>query len=113
MDEDGVLAEMEDPSKEEVWQYYGEIKVLCERTLDSVMPGRALCIRAGLIAGPRDTMDRFTYWPTRVARGGQVFAPGHPNDPIQIIDVRDLAEWTIRMVEAKQTEAYNVGHSDI
>lgn len=108
MDENGPLREMDDPDCEDVWNYYGEMKVLSERTLDEIMPGRALHLRSGLIAGPRDSMDRFTYWATRVQRGGKVLAPGRPHDPIQIIDVRDLAEWTIAMVEAKQSGPFNV-----
>ena len=53
--------------------------------------------------GPRDETDRFTYWPVRIDRGGEVLAPGDPNDPVQFIDGRDLAEWTIRMVENGET----------
>jgi len=108
MDENGPLLELEDPDIEDVWNYYGEMKVLSERHLDAIMPGRALHLRSGLIAGPRDPMDRFTYWATRVQRGGKVLAPGRPQDPIQIIDVRDLAAWTIAMVEAKHSGAFNV-----
>src|SRR5207302_10710693 len=61
----------------------------------------------GLIVGPHDETDRFTYWPVRVDRGGEVLAPGNPNDPVQFIDARDLAEWTIRMVENRETGIYN------
>ena len=57
--------------------------------------------------GPRDETDRFTYWPVRIDRGGEVLAPGNPNDPVQFIDARDLAEWTIRMVESGGTGIYN------
>ena len=64
------------------------------------MPGRAISIRPGLIVGPLDPTDRFTYWPARVDRGGEVLAPGKPSDPIQVIDVRDLAEWTLRLIES-------------
>src|SRR5207237_1033504 len=61
----------------------------------------------GLIVGPRDETDRFTYWPVRIDRGGEVLAPGEPGDPVQFIDARDLAEWTIRMVEKRETGIYN------
>ena len=71
------------------------------------MPGRVLNIRPGLIVGPHDQSDRFTYWVQRVARGGEVLAPGNPDAPVQVIDVRDLAEWTIRMVEQGQTGVFN------
>jgi 2'-hydroxyisoflavone reductase len=71
-------------------------------------PGKALIIRPGLIVGPGDDSDRFTYWPVRVARGGEVLAPGDPKkDYVQFIDARDLAEWTIRMVEQGDTGIYN------
>ena len=71
------------------------------------MPGRVLNIRPGLIVGPHDSSDRFTYWPHRIAQGGVVLAPGRPAHGVQIIDVRDLADWTVRMVEARQTGVYN------
>jgi len=69
--------------------------------------GKTLIIRPGLIVGPRDETDRFTYWPVRIDRDGEVLAPGSPDDPVQFIDARDLAEWTIRMVENRETGIYN------
>jgi len=60
-----------------------------------------------LIVGPRDETDRFTYWPVRIDRGGEVLAPGKPNDPVQFVDARDLAEWTIRVAENRETGIYN------
>ena len=86
---------------------YGGLKALCEQAAEEVMPNRVLIIRPGLIVGPDDYTDRFTYWPVRVARGGEVLAPGPPDRFIQFIDVRDLAEWTINMIERKATGAYN------
>lgn len=86
---------------------YGPLKALCERTAEETLPGRVLAVRPGLIVGPYDYSDRFTYWPTRVAQGGEVLAPGRPERSIQFIDVRDLAEWIVRMVEAKQVGIYN------
>ncbi|HEX6719657.1 MAG TPA: NAD-dependent epimerase/dehydratase family protein [Pyrinomonadaceae bacterium] len=86
---------------------YGGLKALCEQAANSVMPGRVLIIRPGLIVGPDDYTDRFTYWIVRVARGGEVLAPAHPDRFIQFIDVRDLAEWIVRMVEQRATGAYN------
>ncbi len=71
------------------------------------LPGRALIIRPGLIVGPYDRTDRFTYWPWRVAQGGEVLAPGRPERPLQFIDVRDLAEWMVRMGEGRQIGVYN------
>jgi 2'-hydroxyisoflavone reductase len=71
------------------------------------MPGRVLVVRPGLIVGPHDASHRFTYWPSRVARGGEVLAPGRPGRPVQFIDVRDLAEWLLRLVEARHTGVLN------
>ncbi|MDX9851314.1 MAG: NAD-dependent epimerase/dehydratase family protein [Anaerolineaceae bacterium] len=86
---------------------YGNRKALCEQVVENEMPGRTLIIRPGLIVGPNDPSDRFTYWPGRLQRGGTVLAPGNPDAPVQIIDVRDLAEWTIRMIEYQQISIFN------
>lgn len=86
---------------------YGPLKALSEKEAEKWFPGKTLVIRPGLIVGPRDETDRFSYWPVRVARGGEVLAPGEKSDPVQFIDGRDLAEWTIRMVEAGATGIYN------
>ena len=86
---------------------YGPLKVVSEREVEKWFPGQALIIRPGLIVGPGDETDRFTYWPVRVARDGEVLAPGEATDPVQFIDVRDLAEWSIRMVEQGATGIYN------
>lgn len=86
---------------------YGPLKALSEKEAEKWFPGKTLVIRPGLIVGPRDETDRFTYWPVRIDRGGEVLAPGSPEDPVQIIDGRDLAEWTIRMVENRETGIYN------
>ena len=86
---------------------YGPLKVISEREVEKWFPGQTLIIRPGLIVGPGDETDRFTYWPLRVARGGEVLAPGEATDPVQFIDVRDLAEWTIRIAEQGATGTYN------
>jgi 2'-hydroxyisoflavone reductase len=86
---------------------YGALKALCEQAAEATMPGRVLTIRPGIIVGPYDYSDRFTYWVHRIARGGEVLAPGRPDRHVQIIDARDLAEWIIRMLEAQQTGTYN------
>jgi 2'-hydroxyisoflavone reductase len=91
------------------WQNLALLKALCEDLLEKEMPSRALIVRSGLIVGPNDPTDRFTYWPYRVAKGGEVLAPGSPNSPVQIIDVRDLAEWILSMVEARKIGIYNAG----
>jgi 2'-hydroxyisoflavone reductase len=85
---------------------YGPAKALCEQAVLRAFPGKALIIRPGLIVGPNDPTDRFTYWPVRVAQGGAVLAPGSPDWVTQVIDGRDLATWTIAMVEAQQTGIY-------
>jgi 2'-hydroxyisoflavone reductase len=90
-----------------VGQLYGPLKALSEREAEKWFPGRTTVIRPGLIVGPGDPSDRFTYWPVRVSRGGEVLAPGTPQDPVQLIDARDLAEWTIRMAEQNATGIYN------
>ena len=105
---DPVADKLDDPRTEEVTgESYGPLKVACERAAQEAMPGKVLIIRPGLIVGPFDPTDRFTYWPHRVAQGGKVLAPGRPERPVQFIDARDLAEWIIRMVEAKKTGIYN------
>jgi len=86
---------------------YGPLKALSEAEAEKWFPGKTLIIRPGYIVGPGDESDRFTYWPVRVEHGGEVLAPGSANDPIQIIDARDLAEWTIRMVEQGVTGPFN------
>jgi 2'-hydroxyisoflavone reductase len=86
---------------------YGGLKALCEQAVEEVLPGRVLIIRPGLIVGPYDYTDRFTYWVQRVARGGEVLAPGRPDRYLQLIDVRDLAEWIVRIIERKETGVYN------
>ena len=89
------------------YKTYGPLKALSEKETEEWFPGKTLIIRPGLIVGPRDETDRFTYWPVRIDRGGEVLAPGTSGDPVQFIDARDLAEWTIRMVENRETGIYN------
>lgn len=86
---------------------FGPLKAQSEAEAEKWFPGKTLVIRPGYIVGPGDETDRFTYWPVRVERGGEVLAPGSPSDPMQIIDARDLAEWTIRMVEQGTVGAFN------
>src|SRR5882762_9777701 len=86
---------------------YGPLKVLSEAEAEKWFPGKALIIRPGLIVGPGDESDRFTYWPVRLARGGEILTPGTPADPVQFIDARDLAEWTIRLAERRIMGAFN------
>jgi 2'-hydroxyisoflavone reductase len=85
---------------------FGPLKAACEAEAEKQFPGMATIIRPTLIVGPGDDTDRFTYWPLRIAKGGEVLAPPAA-DPIQIIDARDLAEWTIRLCEQRAFGAYN------
>jgi 2'-hydroxyisoflavone reductase len=108
MDESAAVGTLADESVEEVTgETYGPLKALCEQAAEADMPGRVLNVRPGLIVGPDDPSDRFTYWPRRVARGGDVLAPAPPDGLVQVVDVRDLAEWIVRMVETGQTGIYN------
>lgn len=106
--ETSPLGKLDDPTVEEVTgETYGPLKALCEQAAEEAMPGQTLTIRPGLIVGPHDPTDRFTYWPVRVARGGAVLAPGNPQQEVQFIDGRDLAAWTVQQVEAQATGIYN------
>lgn len=93
-------------------EMYGPLKARCERAVEETLPGRALVIRPGLIVGPHDYSDRFTYWPYRVAQGGEVLAPGRPERHVRVIDVRDLAEWNIRLAEERRTGTFNASGAD-
>jgi 2'-hydroxyisoflavone reductase len=84
---------------------YGALKALCEQEVEAAFGDRAVLVRPGLIVGPNDPTDRFTYWPRRVERGGPILAP--PDRPVQVIDVRDLADWMIRLVEDEASGPFN------
>lgn len=88
-------------------QTYGGLKTACERALDEELGGRVQHVRAGLILGPHDYDSRFRHWLTRVARGGEVLAPGDPQAPVQCIDARDLAAWIVACAEARVTGPFN------
>jgi 2'-hydroxyisoflavone reductase len=105
--EESPLQQASDPSSEDVANDYGALKALCEQTAESAFPGRALIVRPGLIVGRYDYTGRFSYWPHRVVRGGKVLAPGPPDQRIWIVDARDLAEWTIRLVEQGAVGTFN------
>lgn len=88
-------------------QYYGPLKAYSEKEVQKYYPDRFTIIRPGLIVGPLDSSDRFTYWPYRIDKGGEVLAPGNGNDPVQFIDVHDLAEWMIRVAENRTMGIFN------
>jgi 2'-hydroxyisoflavone reductase len=114
-DETTALAqyEGEDPLKETMQTFsanqrlYGPLKVASEREAEKWFPGKTTIIRPGLIVGPGDTSGRWNYWPIRISEGGEVLAPGTGDDFTQIIDSRDLAEWTIRMAENNTVGTFN------
>jgi 2'-hydroxyisoflavone reductase len=109
--EESALAELGDDPVDELtedYSNYGALKALCEREVVEAFAGRALAVRAGLIAGPHDPTGRFTYWPHRVARGGEVLAPGPPERPVQLVDVRDVGGWTVRAAEQRLSGPFNV-----
>jgi 2'-hydroxyisoflavone reductase len=105
---DGPVGTIADESTEEVTgESYGPLKALCEQAVERALPGRSLVLRPGLIVGPDDPTDRFTYWPARIADGGTVLAPGDPDALTQVIDVRDLATWTLDMAERAAAGRFN------
>ena len=101
----GILG---DPTTEDVGTHYCALKAYCELAVEAAMAGRVTQIRPGLIVGPRDGTDRFTYWPVRIDRGGPILAPGKPSDLTQYIDVRDLSAFMVNCVEQNLTESYNL-----
>ena len=106
--ENAPVAGLADETVEQVTgETYGALKALCERAVQDVFGERSLIIRPGLIVGPHDPPHRFTYWVTRLADGGDVLAPDDRSAPVQVIDVRDLAEWTLRMAEAGAGGVFN------
>ncbi|MGZ3459797.1 MAG: SDR family oxidoreductase, partial [Archangium sp.] len=109
-DESAELAKLNDPNVETMgknFENYGGLKALCEEAVEKAMPGRATIVRPGYIVGPDDRTDRFTSFPLRYEKGGEMLAPGSPTDPLQIIDARDLAEWLVLLVERQTTGVFN------
>src|SRR6185437_4653724 len=109
IDESSPLGTIEDESTEKVTDTtYGPLKALCEKAVEVVIPHRSIVLRPGFIVGPYDPTDRFTYWPARAARGGEMLAPGKPGDGIQVIDARDLARFTLDAIERDLTGTFNM-----
>lgn len=101
------MAETPETFRANVGELYGPLKAVSEAEAERQFPGITTIIRPGLIVGPGDPTDRFTYWPVRLAHGGEVLAPGDGTDLVQFIDARDLAEWTIRMAESRTFGTFN------
>jgi 2'-hydroxyisoflavone reductase len=102
-----AMKETQETLRADVEALYGPLKALSEKEAGKWFPGITTVIRPGLIVGPGDESDRFTYWPVRLDRGGEVLAPGDGSDPVQYVDARDLAEWTIRVAEARTIGTFN------
>jgi 2'-hydroxyisoflavone reductase len=108
LNESSPIGKLEDETTEEITgETYGPLKVLCENEVQKAFPDKALIIRPGLIVGPYDPTDRFTYWPHRIDRGGQVLAPEPKDLSIMYIDARDLSEWIIKLIKKGRTGVFN------
>ena len=107
------VGKIADETVEEITgETYGPLKALCEQVVQDIYGERALIVRPGLIVGPHDPTDRFTYWPVRVARGGDVLAPQKPEAAIQVIDVRDLSDFIIKLIQDAASGVYNATGPD-
>ncbi|MGZ5158417.1 MAG: NAD-dependent epimerase/dehydratase family protein [Caldimonas sp.] len=106
------MAETAQSLRGRIGELYGPLKAVSEQEAARQFPGAVTIVRPGLIVGPGDETDRFTYWPVRLARGGEVLAPDDGSDPVQFIDARDLAEWTIRMAESRTLGVFNATGPD-
>ncbi len=116
VDEDSPVAELGDGPADELapdFSNYGALKALCEDAVSDVFGGRALNVRPGLIVGPHDPTGRFTYWPHRVARGGEVLAVAPPERPTQFVDVRDLGEWLVHACERGLAGTFNATNDGV
>lgn len=108
LNESSAVGKLEDETGEEVTgETYGPLKALCEQTAREVFGMNALIIRPGLIVGPHDPTDRFTYWPVRIKRGGSVLVPDRPEAMTQFIDARDLADFIVRLIEQNVSGVFN------
>ena len=113
INESDPVGKIDDEATEEITEEtYGPLKALCEGVVQNIYGQRSLIIRPGLIVGPHDPTDRFTYWPMRVSRGGDVLAPQKPEAPIQIIDVRDLSAFTLKLIDKNASGIYNATGPD-
>ena len=107
IDEDSPVGGLPEPESEEVGRYYGQLKAACEQEVQRAFPGRYTVTRPGLIVGPEDNTDRFTYYPARIDRGGEMIAFGNPGDPVQYVDARDLADFSLHCVEQKLVNTFH------
>lgn len=106
-DETAPTAQLDEPGSEDIPKYYGALKAECEQVISSHFPN-SLIVRAGMIVGPYDKINRFSYWLRRISEGGEVLAPGEPSAPLQLIDARDIAEWSLDLAEKGHGGIFNV-----
>jgi 2'-hydroxyisoflavone reductase len=116
MDEGSPLAPLGDQPVDKLapdYANYGALKALCEEEVRRALGERATVVRPGLIVGAHDPTGRFTYWPHRIARGGEVLAPGPPGRRVQFLDVRDLGDWLVELGERDVAGTFNASHPGI
>lgn len=106
-EQDPVSPADESGVEEITGESYGPLKVACEQVVEQYLPGRTLVVRPGLIVGRDDVSDRFSYWPARIAQGGEVMAPGDKDAPVQLVDAADLGTWMVRLLEAGTSGTFN------
>ena len=107
-DESAAIAMLEEPGSEDIPKHYGALKAECEQLVLEYFPTNSQIVRAGMIVGPHDKINRFNYWLRRISEGGEVLAPGSPEAPLQLIDARDIAEWSLDLAERKIGGIFNV-----
>lgn len=107
-DESAPLATLDEPGSEDIPKYYGALKAECEKVVIDAFPDNSQIVRAGMIVGPHDKINRFNYWLRRMSEGGEVLAPGDPDAPLQLIDARDIAEWSLDLAERRIGGIFNV-----
>jgi len=108
VDESSALIELDDPTTEEInGETYGGLKVLCEREVQEIYGSKTSIVRPAYVIGPHDHTDRFPYWVWRASRGGELLAPGGPEEPFAAIDGRDMGAWMVALAERKQNGIYN------
>ncbi len=107
-DESAPIAALEEPGSEDVPKHYGALKTECEQVVLEHFPANSQIVRAGMIVGPYDKINRFNYWLRRMSEGAEVLAPGEPDAPLQLIDARDIVEWSLDLAEQKIGGIYNI-----
>jgi 2'-hydroxyisoflavone reductase len=107
-DESAQIATLDEPGSEDIPKYYGALKAECEQVVLEEFPNNSQIVRAGMIVGPYDKINRFNYWLRRMSEGGEILAPGDPDAPLQLIDARDIAEWSLDLAEKRIGGLYNV-----